>query len=254
MIGRTGTSTVLLACALALAWASPAYAQDDSPAAEPPVDDSAPDPVGQDGESDPTEPETGEGGDGADGGRLTVDELAERRLQGQQNRELLSVEQDVSNLKERVFRSKATLQLLRELVIEGATLGSRVSIWHINDLSGAYAVESVQYFLDGKAVFSRTDTSGGLAGMDMIEIHAQTLPPGAHSLQVNMVLRGNGHGVFSYLRAYSFKVQSSYTFTVEDGKVTTVKVELDEKGGPFTSFVDRPSVAYEESMENLRGE
>lgn len=258
MKGRSGTMTVLLACALALAWGAPALAQDDAPATEPAstdpaVDDDAPDESG-DGETDPAEPPSEDGGEAGAGGRLTTEQLAERRLQGQQNRDLLSVEQDVSNLKERVFRSKATLQLLRELVIEGATLGSRVSIWHINDLSGAYAVESVQYFLDGKAVFSRTDTSGGLAGMDMIEIHSQTLPPGAHSLQVNMVLRGNGHGVFSYLRAYSFKVQSSYTFTVEDGKLTTVKVELDEQGGPFTSFVDRPSVAYEEAMENLRGD
>ena len=187
-------------------------------------------------------------------GRLTDEELAAQRLRSQRNRELLSVEQEVSGLKERVFRSKATLQLLRELVIEGATLGSRVSIWHINKLSGAYTVESVQYFLDGKAVFSRTDSTGGLDSLKETEIYAQSLPPGSHTLQLNMVLRGNGHGVFSYLRAYSFKVQSSYSFTVEDGKITVVNVKLNEKGGLFSSFVDRPNIAFEEVQESLRGE
>jgi hypothetical protein len=187
-------------------------------------------------------------------GRLTDEELAARRLKSQRNRELLSVEQDVAGLKERVFRSKATLQLLRELVIEGATLGSRVSVWHVNKLSGSYTVESVQYFLDGKSIFSRSDTAGGLDGLKDLEIHAQALPPGQHTLQINMALRGNGHGVFSYLRAYSFKVQSSHTFLVEDGKITVLRVRLDEKGGPFASFVDRPTVRFEDVRESLRGD
>lgn len=186
--------------------------------------------------------------------RLTDEELAARRLQSQRNRELLGVEQEVSGLKERVFRSKATLQLLRELVIEGATLGSRVSIWHINKLSGAYTIESVQYFLDGKSIFSRTDTGGGLDSLRELELHAQSLPPGSHTLQLNMVLRGRGHGIFSYLRAYSFRVQSSYTFTIEDGKLTVLTVEVGEKGGLFASFVDRPRVVYEEVRESLRGD
>ena len=264
MMGRYWTVPVLL---LAVGLGSSALAQDEggspwdttdgSDSSGAPADDAPP----ADGDDQPVDtsgalPSTLTGTDigTPSAGRLTEEELAARRLRGQQNKELLSVEQDVSNLKERVFRSKATLQLLRELVIEGATLGSRVSVWHVNKMSSAYTVESVQYFLDGKAIFSRTDTTGGLDDLDAVEIHAQTLPPGQHNLQVNMVLRGNGMGVFSYVRAYSFKVQSSYAFTVEDGKLTTVQVLVDEKGGPFTSFVDRPNVGYDENMENLRGE
>lgn len=251
MMGRYWTIPVLV---VGLALAGPALAQDepDSPwSTGESSGDSGSDGAAAPGESGatttsaPVERRT-------TSGRLTEEELAARRLRGQQNKELLSVEQDVSNLKERVFRSKATLQLLRELVIEGATIGSRVSVWHVNKMSSAYTVESVQYFLDGKAIFSRTDTTGGLDDMDAVEIHAQTLPPGQHNLQINMVLRGNGMGVFSYVRAYSFKVRSSYAFTVEDGSLTTVQVVIDEKGGPFTSFVDRPDVGYEESMESLR--
>lgn len=170
------------------------------------------------------------------------------------NRELRTVEEDVKRLKERVFRSKATLQLLKEIVIEGATVGSRVSLWHVNKMGPAYRMESVQYFLDGKNVFTRVDIDGDLASLDEVLIHEQTVPPGTHDLSVQMVLRGNGYGVFSYLKSYSFKVQSSYQFKVQDGEVTTIEVIANEKSGFTRTFVDRPSVEYEETVETVRQE
>lgn len=173
----------------------------------------------------------------------------QERARSEYNRELRTVEQDVNQLKERVFRSKATLQLLKELVLEGATLGSRFVLWHVNKMGPAYTLESVQYFLDGKNVYAKMDTSGALNQLREVKLLEQAMPPGTHNLQVNMVLRGNGFGVFSYLKTYSFKVQSSYTFSVEDGKATTVKVVANERGGPWRTFVDRPNVVYEEAAE-----
>ncbi len=177
-------------------------------------------------------------------------EEAEAAARSAYNRELRTVEEEVGRLKERVFRSKATLQLLKELVIEGATLGSRVVLWHINKMGPAYTMESVQYFLDGKNVFTRVDPGGSLDGLREIKLHEQTIPPGSHSLQVHAVLRGSGFGVFSYLKTYSFKVHSSYTFEVEDGKQTTVRIVANER--PGRTFVDRPGISYEEVAEALR--
>lgn len=175
-------------------------------------------------------------------------------ITGEFSRELRTVEESVHNLKERVFRSKATLQLLKELVVEGATLGSRVGIWHINKLGGAYTLESVQYFLDGKNVYSKVDPGGSLGELREIKIREQTVAPGTHTLQVNMVLRGNGMGIFSYLNSYQFKVQSSYSFEIEDGKLTTLRVLASTKGGVRRSFVERPNVQYEERTEQLKAE
>ncbi len=166
-------------------------------------------------------------------------------------RELRTVEEDVSNLKERVFRSKATLKLLKELVVEGVAAGSRVVVWHINQLGGGYSMESAQYFLDGKNVFSKVDPGGTLDTVREIKVHEQTLPPGQHSLQVNYVLRGKGYKVFSYLSSYQFKVQSSYTFEIEDGKLSVVRVIADSRGG-LRNFVERPTVLYDERDETIR--
>jgi hypothetical protein len=171
-----------------------------------------------------------------------------------ENRDLRTVEQEVNSLKERVFRSKATLQLLRELVIEGASLGSRLVLWHVDRMGPAYSTESIQYFLDGKNIFAKLDPSGSLNETDEFQVVDRSLPPGPHSLQVNVGLRGNGYGVFSYLKTYTFKVQSSYTFEIDDGRMTALRVVLDDKGGLVRRFVDRPSVSYEERGEVLRDE
>ena len=182
-----------------------------------------------------------------------IDEVAAEEAAVEFGRELRTVEEDVGHLKERVFRSKATLQLLKELVIEGATVGSRVSLWHVNRLGGSYSMESVKYFLDGKNVFTKVDPGGTLDTVRELKVHEQTLPPGTHNLQMSMVLRGKGFKIFSYLRTYQFSVQSSYSFRVEDGRVTLVRVIAESKGG-FRNFVERPQIRYDERSETLREE
>ena len=170
------------------------------------------------------------------------------------NRELRTVEQDVTRLKERVFRSKATLQLLKELVVEGASLGSRVVIHHVNEMGPSYTMESIQYFLDGRNVYNNADFEDGLDQLKDLKVHEQSVPPGPHTLQVQYSLRGNGFGIFSYLRTYSFKVQSSYEFEVDDGMAISIRVVADEHKGLTRTFMDRPNVQYVPSTQSIRAE
>lgn len=183
---------------------------------------------------------------------LSAEERAER-ARVQLGRELRTVEEDVNHLKERVFRSKATLQLLKELVIEGATVGSRVAITHVNRLGGSYSMEAVKYFLDGKNVFTKVDPGGSLDSNREFSVHEQAVPPGTHNLQVTMVLRGKGYKIFSYLRTYQFNVQSSYSFRVDDGRTTAVRALIESRGG-LRSFVERPTVRYDEQNEIIQEE
>jgi len=170
-------------------------------------------------------------------------------------RELRTVEEDVKRLKERVFRSKATLQLLKEIVVEGTGMGSRVVLWHVNKMGPSYKITDVTYFLDGKSVFTRSASiDGDLDGLREERVHYQTIPPGVHTLQVQMTLRGNGMGVFSYLDSYSFSLVDSQQFEVKDGEMTTLRVIANERSGFARSFVDRPYVQYEESVEIYRRE
>jgi hypothetical protein len=166
-------------------------------------------------------------------------------------RELRSVEEEVNRLKERVFRSKATLQLLKELVTEGSTVGARLNIWHVNQLGGGYSMESVQYFVDGRNIFGKVDPSGTLDTMRELKVFEQAIPPGEHNLRVQMVLRGKGYKIFSYLRDYQFRVQSNYSFSIEDGKLTLIRVVANTRGG-LRNFAERPDIRFEPRVESLR--
>ena len=208
---------------------------------------------------DPVDPAETDGADGVDVMEST-DEAPKRAAPADDTvamaefrRELRTVEEGVSSLKERVFRSKATLELLKELVIDAAASGSRVVLWHVNKLGAGYSMESVQYFLDGKNVFSRVDPEGSLDEEREIKLHEQTVPPGTHELGVSMVLRGRGYKIFSYMSTFQFKLQSSYTFKVEDGMVSLIRVVADSRSG-FRNFVERPTVQYDERTEAFREE
>ena len=161
------------------------------------------------------------------------------------NRKLLSVEDKVNDLKERVFRSKATLELLREIVVQGASHGARAVLWHENRLGSTYTVESISYYLDGQPIYTRVDDQGSLDQAEEIKLHDGAIPPGNHNVSVSMVLRGNGFGVFNYIDQYTFKVQSSYAFVAEDSKTCEVRVRMDERKGIGRTFVERPQVLYD---------
>ena len=155
------------------------------------------------------------------------------------------MEEEVNTLKERVFRSKATLQLLKEIVVQGSNGSSRASIWHINGLGKSYAVEAVSYYLDGQSIYAKSDPSGALGEDPEFKVWEGAIPPGNHNLTINVTLRGNGFGIFDYVEGYTFRLQSTYAFLAEDGNMSNVRVKLDEQGGVARSFEERPNVIYD---------
>jgi hypothetical protein len=157
-----------------------------------------------------------------------------------------TLEEQVVDLKEKIYRTKARLLLLQETVLGGdLSSGARAVLVHKNDMGGSFALDSVAYALDGAPILTRTDKDGDLSKRPEFEIFNGRIVPGQHQVAVRLVYRGKGFGVFSYLEGYKFTVSSSYTFSAEPGKVTTVKVVGYEKGGITTDLKDRPAVRYD---------
>lgn len=181
----------------------------------------------------------------AEGGESEAAPTVADQMGPDYSRDLLTIEEQVNGLKERVFRSKATLQLLKEIVVQGSSSGSRGKITHVNKLGRSYSIESISYYLDGQGKFSKVDTSGALSAQKQLAIFDGPIPPGNHNLTVHLKLRGNGFGVFKYVSNYVFNVQASTAFTAEDGKSCRVKAVVDERGGFTRSFTERPSVKFE---------
>ena len=148
-----------------------------------------------------------------------------RTAEEQNDLKVRTLEERVSDLKEKIFRTKARLMNLQEMVIGGdITTGAKAVLVHRNEMGSSFYLESVTYALDGAPIYTKVDLDGDLDKREEFEIFNGRIVPGNHQLAVQMVFRGHGFGLFSYLEGYRFKVQSSYTFNAEPGKAITVKV------------------------------
>lgn len=157
-----------------------------------------------------------------------------------------TLEEQVVDLKEKIFRTKARLLLLQETVLGGdLSSGARAVIFHRNEMGAQFILESVAYALDGAPIFTKVDANGDLDKREEFEIFNGRIVPGNHQIAVRMVYRGHGYGIFSYLEGYKFKLQSNQTFNAEGAKVTTVKVVGYEKGGITSDIKDKPAIRYD---------
>ena len=161
-----------------------------------------------------------------------------------------TLEERVSDLKEKIFRTKARLMNLQEMVIGGdITTGSKAVLVHRNEMGSSFYLESVAYALDGAPIYTKVDQDGDLEKREEFEIFNGRVVPGNHQISVLLVYRGHGYGLFSYLEGYKFKVQSAYTFNAEPGKVNTIKVVGFEKGGFTAELKDRPAIRYDVDVQ-----
>ncbi|RYZ03869.1 MAG: dihydrolipoamide acetyltransferase [Myxococcales bacterium] len=164
---------------------------------------------------------------------------------------LRDLEQRIDELKEQIRRSHTRLSLLSDTILSGGVGGARAEITFKNDLSSAFRVTGATFVLDGAVQYNKTDESenSALAAQKEIPVFSGSIPPGDHTLQIVLRLRGHGYGVFSYLRGYKFQVPSSHTFTITEGKTLKLDVIGWEKGDVTTALEQRPSIRY---VENLR--
>lgn len=160
--------------------------------------------------------------------------------------QIKNLEEKVNELKERVFRSKARLTLLQETVLMGKISGAKINLIFNNEMGSSFRLESISISLDGTQIFSKVNQDGSLESTDMFEIlPPSSMVPGNHTVSIYLVYKGNGFGLFSYLNQYKFKVKSSYTFYVEEGKITKVKMVAYEKGSLTTDLKDRPAIRFD---------
>ena len=162
------------------------------------------------------------------------------------NTRVKTLEEQVVDLKEKIYRTKARLLLLQETVLGGnLASGAQAVIYHRNEMGATFVLESVAYALDGAPLYTKVDTQGDLDKRQEFEIFNGRIVPGNHQIAVRMVYRGSGFGIFSYLEGYKFKLQNTQTFNAEASKITTVKVVGYEKGGITSDIKDRPGIRFD---------
>lgn len=162
------------------------------------------------------------------------------------NLRLRSLEQRVQALKERAWRAKARVGMLKEAVLGGG-IGANATLVHKNKMGSSYRLIKLVYALDGTQIFTRVDDSGDMHKQKSIDVLTGPVAPGSHTISVYAVYRGHGYGVFKYLNKYQFKVRSSHTFTATEGKAARIEVIGFEKGGVTTPLEKRPAIDFKVS-------
>ncbi|TPV93677.1 MAG: dihydrolipoamide acetyltransferase [Myxococcales bacterium FL481] len=159
---------------------------------------------------------------------------------------LSRLEADVEQLKEKVFRTRARLSLLKETVLHGVMAGSRTIIAHRNLMGAQFRLVKIVYFLDDAQVFARRDDDGALDSEEEIIVFDGNLVPGPHNATLELTYRGRGSGAFSYLNGYVFESRSSHSFTASEGGSVKIVSAGFEQGNLTTEMSDRPAVSWQE--------
>ena len=115
-----------------------------------------------------------------------------------------------------------------------------------DDMGSGFRLERVEARLDGAVVYSRLDPDH-LYEAKSLDLARVTVSSGRHTVDVNLTFHGWGYGVFSYLRAYKFKVASTYELWPRRGLV--LHVRAFEKGGPTRPLDERPGLRFESLIE-----
>lgn len=166
---------------------------------------------------------------------------------------LRQLEQRVQALKERAWRAKARVGMLKEAVLGGG-VGARAGIRHINKMGNSYRLVKLVYALDGAQIFVRNDPSGALHSEKSFDVLSGPIAPGSHTISVLALYQGHGYGVFKYLKKYKFTVRSSHTFTASEGKGTDIKVVAFERGGVTTPLEKRPAFDFKVNVSDGTGD
>lgn len=216
-------------------------AKEPAPTAEPAAEPAAAAPASAD--PAPTQPTSQ--AKPSEGSLLGEDPAASARTSDLYGDRLDGIEAEVNNLKDRIFRSKARLAVLRDTVMAGVAAGGRVILAHRNLMGVGFRLVRIVYTLDGAQIFARSDDSGTLDAEDEILVFDGTLPPGPHEARVELTYQGQGYGVFTYLRGYSFKSPQTHTFTVTEGSSFKLVSKGYERGNLTTEMKDRPAVEFQ---------
>ena len=186
------------------------------------------------------------------GGKLKVTKIKPSEQEESSDlylRQIQRIESQVNELKEEIFRSRTRLAILKESVLASGLSGTQLRIIHRNEMGANFKLIRAIYQLDEETI--QTLTLGDDDDSKEEVIYDAGTTPGNHQLVVEMVYRGNGFGVFSYLQTFQFTVSDAQVFRAEDGKRVVLTAIGYERGGITLRTEDRPALRINIDLEDL---
>lgn len=125
-------------------------------------------------------------------------------------------------------------------------LAGRLIVTFEDGLSTSFQLVEAELALDGRPLWTCRDPERALDAREPVLVHDGPVAGGPHRLMVSLAYRGQGHGVFSYLAGYTFRVESAHEVAIPTTGTLAVRVAAYEQGEATTPLEDRPQVRFEE--------
>jgi hypothetical protein len=166
---------------------------------------------------------------------------------------LRKMEEEIVDLKERVYNTKTRLVLLKERILADVVSGAYAVIVHRNDMGSAFTLEQMHYHIDGKSKLFMINKDGNLDTNKEFVIHSGAISPGNHVINVEMVYRGKGK-VLTYMKGYQFKITSRHVFYATEGRIIKILSSGYERGDITYSVEERPSIKFKVDLFQFSAE
>ncbi len=164
---------------------------------------------------------------------------------------LRDIDREMTALGNDITASHARLREITAMVLEQSGGGAQLIIDHQNDMGSTFRLVRASYSLDGAAIATRADDNGSLADLQSFAVYNGRVAQGEHTLTVSLEYQGNGYGIFSYIRGYTFRARSVQNFTVPEGRALRLTVVGYERGGATAAVEERPAIRYAQQVMTI---
>lgn len=164
---------------------------------------------------------------------------------------LREIDREMTALSNDITASHARLREITAMVLDQSGGGAQLIIDHQNEMGSTFRLVRASYTLDGAPIATRTDDNGSLADLTGFSVYNGRVASGEHTLTVSLEYQGNGYGIFSYIRGYTFRARSVQSFTVPEGRALRVVVVGHERGGAAVAIEERPAIRYTQTVMTI---
>ncbi len=164
---------------------------------------------------------------------------------------LRDIDREMTSLSNDITASHSLLRQITSMVLEQSGGGAQLIIDHQNEMGSTFRLVRASYSLDGAAIATRTDDNGSLADLTGFAVYNGRVAQGEHTLTVSLEYQGNGYGIFSYIRGFTFRARSVQNFTVPEGRALHLTVVGYERGGATAAIEERPAIRYTQTVMTI---
>ncbi len=159
------------------------------------------------------------------------------------DQELQQLEEKINQLRNQILDTKSKIMELGDRISQGFISGTKLKLVFTNGMGGTFVPVKVVVKLDGYPIYQASNVKK-LANADKMEIFAASILPENHRLDVDLIVRGKGYGIFTYMESVKLEVSATYYFSAPRGKTLTINIIPADKGSIY-QLKDRPTIKFE---------